>query len=59
MKTLSEKERKTLEGKSAIAKFKRYKELRRIMGKEDRIVMDIEEMKRNLKVLIEGVRVWT
>ncbi|MHC1635183.1 MAG: hypothetical protein ACXQTS_00975 [Candidatus Methanospirareceae archaeon] len=35
---------------SAIRKFRRYKELRRIMGKEDRIVMDIEEIERNLKI---------
>lgn len=40
--------------KSAMAKFRRYKELCRIMGKEDRIVMDIKEMERNLRILKEG-----
>jgi len=30
--------------------FRKYKEFRELMGKEDKIIMDVEEMKENLGI---------
>jgi len=49
-RSLSTKKFEELE--SLRAKYKRYKEMRRLLGKEDKIVMDIKEMKDNFKVFL-------